>query len=299
MSHGAAPCGDQRGALHARLSEYSAITHDALFWSGLAVKLVLTAGIVVSASLAVERAGPLVGALIVTLPVTVWPAYVFLSLDHSAAYIAASAQSSLAATAASAPFMLLYVVLAQKRSVVVSLAGAISCWVLLAVLVRAVAWTTAGALILNLCAYAACLAASRRFRAAPIPRVGREWYELPLRTALVCALMGAVLAISHWAGPDATGVLAAYPISTTSTMLVVHTRIGGRAGAAVVANGLWGMIGIAWGLFALTVAVVPLGMAAGLALALIVPITWNLSMWLIQHPGARVMVTNKFRSRIT
>lgn len=246
-----------------------------------------------------ERAGPLVGALIVTLPVTVWPAYVFLSLDHSATYIAASAQSSLVATAASAPFMLLYVVLAQKRNIVVSLAGAIVCWLLLALLVRSASWTATVALIANLGAYAACLAASRRFRAAPIPRVARQWYELPLRTALVCALMGAVLGISHWAGPDATGVLAAYPISTTSTMLVVHARIGGRASAAVVANGLWGMIGIAWGLFALTIAVIPLGVTAGLALALVVPITWNMSMWLIQHPGARVMVANKFRSRIT
>jgi len=63
------------------------------------LKLVLTAGIVVSASVMVERVGPLIGALVVTLPVTVWPAYVFLSLDHDATYVAASAQSGLAVNA--------------------------------------------------------------------------------------------------------------------------------------------------------------------------------------------------------
>jgi len=260
-----------------------AVQQDVLFWLALALKLLLTAGIVVSASLALERAGPLVGALIVTLPVTVWPAYVFLSLDHSAAYIAASARASLAATAASAPFMLLYVLLAQKRNLAVSLAASIACWVGLALLIRSVIWSAGVALLMNLCAYSVCLAASRRFRRAPVPRVARRWYELPLRTALVCALMGSVLGISYWAGPDATGLLAAYPISTTSTMLVVHARIGGRASAAVVANGLWGMIGIAWGLFALAISVDALGLAAGLALALVVPVAWNLAMWLVQH----------------
>lgn len=246
-----------------------------------------------------ERAGPLVGALIVTLPVTVWPAYVFLALDHSAAYIAASAQSSLAATAASAPFMLLYVLFAQRRGLILSVAAAILCWIALALVVRSVSWSATAALLLNLIAYSACLAASRRFRAVPVHRVARQWYELPLRAALVCALMGSILAVSHWAGPDATGMLAAYPISTTSTMLVVHTRIGGRASAAVVANGLWGMVGIAWGLFALASAIVPLGTIAALALALIVPVTWNLSMWLLQHRGLRVFLTRKFRSRAT
>ena len=54
------------------------ISYHFVFWLSLALKLLLTAGIVVTASVIVERAGPLIGALVVTLPVTVWPAYVFL-----------------------------------------------------------------------------------------------------------------------------------------------------------------------------------------------------------------------------
>ena len=74
-----------------------------MFWLSLGLKLVLTAGIVVSASVVVERAGPLIGALVVTLPVTVWPAYVFLSLDHDANYLAASAQSGTTPAIRAAP----------------------------------------------------------------------------------------------------------------------------------------------------------------------------------------------------
>ena len=231
----------------------------------------------------VERAGPLIGALVVTLPVTVWPAYVFLALDHDALYIEHSARSGLAVNAASAAFMLVYLVLAQTRGLLASLVPAVACWIGLAWLVRTAEWTGGAGALLNLAGYGACLLLSRRLREFRAPRLARQWYELPLRIAFVCALMGAVLGISHWAGPGTTGMLAVYPISTTCTMLVLHARIGGRASAAVIANGLWGMLGIAFGLFALGAAIQPLGVSAALALALAVPVTWNLSVWVARR----------------
>jgi len=264
-----------------------------LFWLSLGLKLVLTAGIVVSASVVVERSGPLVGALVVTLPVTVWPAYVFLSLDHDATYIAASALSGLAVCAASAVFMLVYLVLAQTRGLIASLLAAVTCWIGLAWLVRSAAWTVGSAALLNLIVYSACLWLSRHFREVTVPRVARQWYELPLRTALVCALMGAVLGLSHWAGPGATGMLAVYPISTTCTMLILHTRIGGRASAAVIANGLWGILGVCGGLLALSMTILPLGKATALALTLAIPVTWNLSVWLTRHRCSRAGATRR------
>jgi hypothetical protein len=106
-----------------------------------------------------------------------------------------------------------------------------------------------------------------------------------LRTLLVCALMGAVLVLSTFAGPVATGLLTVYPISTTCTMLILHRRIGGRASAAVIANGLWGLFGIGCGLFALYVSITPLGIGAALGLALAVPIAWNLSVWVARRRG--------------
>lgn len=259
------------------------ISHDLVFWLALAVKLILTAGIVVTASVVIERAGPLVGALVVTLPVTVWPAYVFLSLDHDAVFLAESAQSGLAINAVTAVFMLVYLVLAQGRGLLVSLCVAIGCWIGLALLVRSSAWTVGGAGLLNLALYAVCIRLANRFREADVPRLRRQWYELPLRTVLVCALMGSVLVLSTWAGPIATGILAVYPISTTCTMLILHPRIGGRATAAVIANGLWGLLGIGWGLFALCITIEPLGTGVALALTLAAPISWNLAVWAVRR----------------
>ena len=41
---------------------------EPLFWYGLILKMTMTAAIVVAASVAVERSGPFIGALIATLP---------------------------------------------------------------------------------------------------------------------------------------------------------------------------------------------------------------------------------------
>jgi hypothetical protein len=252
---------------------------ELLSWLPLAVKLAMTAAIVVTASVLSERAGALVGAMIVTLPVTTWPAYFFLSLDHDAGFIAQSAQAGLAFNAVSGVFFLVYVTLAQRRGLLLSVGVAVAVWIALAVPVKTVSWTLGGAGLLNLAVYPLCLWLADRYRVAAMPRLPRRWYDLPLRTLFVCALMGTVLGVSHWAGPVATGMLAVYPISTTSTMLILHARVGGPASAAVVANGLSGMLGIALGLAAMNLAI-PLGVAPALALALAVPVTWNMAVWL-------------------
>jgi hypothetical protein len=94
--------------------------------------------------------------------------------------------------------------------------------------------------------------------------------------------MGAVLVFSHLGGAGAAGMIAVYPISTTSTMLLLHTRIGGRASAAVIANGLWGLFGVGIGLFIMTLIAPRWGGTVGLATLLAVPVTWNLSVWFVR-----------------
>src|ERR1035437_340728 len=123
---------------------------DLLSWLPLVVKLTLTAGIVVTASVIAERVGALAGALVATLPVTIWPAYVFISLDHDAAYIAEAALSGLVINAATGLFLLVYATLAQKRGLFVSLAVAAACCGSLAVFARTIGWTLTTAGLLNL-----------------------------------------------------------------------------------------------------------------------------------------------------
>src|SRR5208282_409177 len=152
-----------------------------LSWLPLAAKLMLTAGIVVTASIVAERAGALAGALIATLPVTIWPAYVFLSLNHADGYIAAAALSGLVINAFTGLFLLVYATLAQQRGIFVSLTLSVGCWISLAVLARSVGWTLASAILLNLIVYPSCLWLGSAMRTADMPQLRHAWYDLPMR----------------------------------------------------------------------------------------------------------------------
>ena len=94
---------------------------DLMFWYELALKMAMTATIVVIASVAVERSGPFIGALIASLPTAAGAAYIILAIEHPPAFIAASAVGSLAAGAAVSVFALAYAVLAQRHGIVVSI----------------------------------------------------------------------------------------------------------------------------------------------------------------------------------
>ena len=101
-----------------------------------------TAGVVVVATLAAERAGPVVGAMIATLPLSAGPAYVFIALQHDAAFVAQSALASVVVNVVSAVFALIYAMRAQRHGVVASVLPAMAIWLVLVSLVNAVPWST-------------------------------------------------------------------------------------------------------------------------------------------------------------
>ena len=216
---------------------------DLIFILFLTLRMSLAAALVVTAAAVTERSGPVIGALIATLPISAGPAYVFLALDHDAAFIAEGALASLAINAATLFLMLTYVVLAQRWNASVSIGGAMAVWILLAAIQRTVHWTLASGLIANALAFAICLPLLRRFRFAKMPLITRRWYDVPLRAGLVATLVATVVSLSSWVGPGVSGTIALIPIVLTSMMLILHPRIGGPATAAMIANGGWGLMG--------------------------------------------------------
>src|SRR5438046_5526194 len=88
---------------------------ELIFILTLLLRMAITAAFVVSASVITERSGPVIGALVATLPISAGPSYVFLALDHGAAFIAEGALASLPINAATIFLGLTYVVLAQRH----------------------------------------------------------------------------------------------------------------------------------------------------------------------------------------
>jgi hypothetical protein len=252
---------------------------DLSFIFFLGFRMAVAAAFVVTASIITERSGPVIGALVATLPISAGPSYVFLSLDHDAAFIAQGALASLPINAATMFLGLTYVVLAQRNNVLLSAGGAMAVWITLAALERLVSWSLTGGLIANAFAFAVCLPLLKRFQHVKMPLITRRWYDIPLRAGMVATLVAFVVTLSRWVGPQVSGTIALVPVVLTSMMLILHPRIGGPATAAVIANGGWGLMGFGVAIAVLHVAAVPLGSAIALSLALATCVGWNLVLW--------------------
>jgi hypothetical protein len=252
---------------------------DLAFILTLALRMAITAAFVVSASIITERSGPVIGALVATLPISAGPSYVFLALDHDAAFIAEGALASLPINAATIFLGLTYVVLAQRQSAIVSCLTAVAVWIAFASVIRSVQWTLTAGLIANAVAFAICVPLLRRFRHVKMPLMTRRWYDIPLRALLVATLVATVVTASGWVGPKISGIIALFPVVFTSMMLILHPRIGGPPTAAVLANSAGGLMGLGIAIAVLHIAALRFGSAIGLSLALTICVSWNLGLW--------------------
>ena len=261
---------------------------DLYFILTLVVRMAVTAAFLLAATVTAERAGPLIGGLVATLPISAGPVYIFLSLDHDAAFVAQSALGSLVTNALNILFALFYILLAQKRSLTVSLGGAMAGWVVMTYAAGLVTWTLPTAILLNVAALAVSLWLSAPMRHVRAPIVHARWYDLVMRAVMVAVLVGTVVTLSFRIGATASGNLAVFPIVLTSLMLILHRRIGGKPTAAVMANAVIGLAAFGACVTALHLTAVPLGVALALPLALAVSIGGNLLIFFARRRAAEV-----------
>jgi hypothetical protein len=247
----------------------------------LGLRMAVAAAFVVTASFIAERSGPVIGALIATLPISAGPSYAFLALDHDAAFIAQGALTSLPINAATISLGLVYVLLAQRHNLAVSFLSAAAVWIAIASVIAALRWSLLGGLALNAVAFAICTPLMQHYRHAKMPPVARRWYDVPLRASLVATLVAAVVTLSGKVGPSLSGILALFPAVFCSMMLILHPRIGGKPTAAVIANSAWGLMGFGLAFVVLHLGATHFGSAVGLSLALATCVIWNLALWQI------------------
>src|SRR5215813_1747254 len=189
---------------------------ELVFWLALTTKMAVTALFVSVATIIAERLGATVGALVATLPVSAGPVYVFLALDHDAAFISASALASLALNAATAIYVTVYVLLAQRHGTWISVPLALAVWFAAALVFGPVHWTAWAALVLNLVIFVLSFFIVERYGHVRMPPTKRSWYDFVIRAGMVALLVGAVLTLSFRIGPAGSGILAVFPVIYTS-----------------------------------------------------------------------------------
>ena len=257
---------------------------DLMFWIWVALKMAITALFVSVATIVAEKLGPAVGGLVATLPVSAGPVYVFLALDHDAAFISASALTSLALNAATAIYVTVYVLLAQRHGIWVSVPLALATWFAAALVFGPVHWTAWTALVLNLVVFVLCFFIVERYGRVRMPPTKRTWYDFMIRAGMVALQVGVVVTLSSHIGAAGSGILAVFPVIYTSIMVILHSRVGGRATAAVLANAIRGLAGFGIALLTLHLTAVPVGSGGALLVALSVSVAWNVAVYMLQRP---------------
>lgn len=258
---------------------------DFYFLLTLFVKMAVAAGFVIAATVLAERAGPLIGALIVTLPISTGPAYVFIALDHDAEFVARAALASVLNNVPTVLYTVAFVLLAQRFGAMMSVGAGLAVWFLSAFVLNQASWLLLPAVVLNLIVIAAFLPVVRRFQNVPMPRLPLRFPELVLRAVIVALLIGIIVTLSFSIGPEKTGMIASFPATFTSAMIILQRRVGGKAAAAVMAHSLMGLLGFSLCVAVLYLTAVPLGRTSGLLLALGFSVSWNIGILALRRSG--------------
>jgi uncharacterized membrane protein (GlpM family) len=253
------------------------------FLFDLALKMALTASIVVIISIVVERSGPFIGALIAALPTAAGAAYIILAFEHPPDFIAASTVGSAAATAAVSIFALTYTVLAQRHGLVLSLGVAIAVWFVAAAALRLNVWTPATAALLNVIVFGATVPLSWRYRTSgPPAKFIRTAYDIPLRALTAAVVVAAVTTASYSIGSFVSGVFAVFPIVMACSVVILHPRVGGVASASMFAHAQIALNGLWLGFLVVHYMVAPLGVWGAFGVGLTVCVAWSGALWLVR-----------------
>jgi uncharacterized membrane protein (GlpM family) len=247
------------------------------FWLGLALKMLLTAAVVVVTSLLVERSGPFVGALIGSLPTAAGAAYLILAIQQPPSFIAASAIGSVTANGAIAIFAAVYAALAQRHGLFISLGTATLSWFAIAAVLRTVDWALPGAVAVNVAIYTVTIPLSWRYRAAaPGPvKFRRTRLDIPMRALTAAVVVAVVTTASSSIGSFVSGMFAIFPIILGSSIVIMHPRIGGKLTASMLAHAQFPLIGLALGFIAVHYLVAPVGVWWALVGGLVVSLAWS------------------------
>jgi uncharacterized membrane protein (GlpM family) len=252
----------------------------AMLLTGLLLKIAMTAGIVVAASIVVERSGPFIGALIAALPTAGGAAMIILAWEHPPAFIAQSAVGSMVSNAVVAVFALSYAALAQRNSLLVSIGGAYVIWFCAAFLTRYIDWNAASAALLNAVVFPLAIMASSRFRVTGAARrVHLAASDVAWRAGVVTLCVLIVTAASYSIGSFASGLFAFFPVAMGSFFVILQPRLGGPAAASVAAHVQAPLIGLGLGLLAVHYLAEPVGAWWSYAIGLSIGIGWNALLW--------------------
>ncbi len=201
-----------------------------------ALKLILTPLLIAMATLVARRWGPVVGGIIVGLPLTSGPVSVFLALEQGREFAGAAAHSVLLGTLAVLAFCLAYAFCAKKLPWPASAVIALFCYLSLVAILSRITMSTAASTLL----VAAAVALALRCMGSGMsdaPLVAAPRWDLPFRMAAATIIVLAITGVSTFLGPTLSGLLSVFPVFICVMSVFSHS-LHGPAAAYQFARGV-------------------------------------------------------------
>jgi hypothetical protein len=251
----------------------------------LLLKILVTPALIGTASLAGRRWGHSISGWLVALPLTTGPITLFLGLSHGPAFAASAAAGTLAGGISQAAFVTAYGLLAWHWKWPATLMAAILSFGVLTVLLQQFTLPLiplcAGVFVVFTLVYRAL---PRQVDQTEIPEALPPRWDIPLRMTLATAFVVLITALAPDFGPRLTGLLAPFPLFTAILSAFAHQQYGPAAAIKVLRGLLMGLFSYASFFFVLAILLVPAGIAAAFAVAVLVMlILQGSSLWLLQR----------------
>jgi hypothetical protein len=198
----------------------------------LLLKLTLAPLLVAAATLMARKWGAKVGGLLMGLPLTTGPIFLFLAIDQGPGFAAKASVGILFGLIGLAAFALAYAISSSRFGWASCLAFAVAAFLAFAV---AALWLGSNVFVATLAACVALLLATSLIGkpglvAAPPPL----WWDLWVRIIAVAALTLATTAVAARLGPVLSGVVGTYPVAITVVVTFTHVQLGRDAVLAML-----------------------------------------------------------------
>jgi hypothetical protein len=201
----------------------------------LLLKLTLAPVLVVAATLVTQKWGPRIGGLLMGLPLTTGPIFLFLAIEQGPHFAAGTAVGILFGVAGLAAFAMVYTVSSRMTGWVACLASATAAFLIVSLGARRLGSDVTTAAVTAWLALGLAGSLMRRPELQST-RVSPPRWDLWLRILAVAVLTLATTTAAARLGPMLSGIVGTYPVAITVVVAFTHVRFG-RDAALVMLRG--------------------------------------------------------------
>ena len=260
----------------------------------LILKLILAPLLVAAATLTTRRWGARTGGLLMGLPLTTGPIFVFLATEQGPRFAARASVGILMALIGLAAFAVAYVASSSRFGWAGCLAVAAAAFL---AVTAAASRLGSDIVVAALAAWVALLLAASLLRKPSVgPAPPAPWWDMWVRMIAVAALTLATTAVAGRLGPVLSGIVGTYPVAITVVATFTHAQIGRDAVATMLRASVLSWFAFASCFLAIGLTIEKLGIAASIGVGALAAIATSVLLLWLDRVGALSSASREVQS---